>query len=150
VAQPALPVTTRDTATARIEELEKIRALLAERGMTESVKKMDRRIAILRESMLPAPRPAAAGANGSHGSHGSHAPQLSELDDLLRARAILAERGLARSVQSLDRRIAALRAQRARADMDVPAGALLEITASRAAPEDQTTRLVIDASAPQP
>jgi hypothetical protein len=144
VAQPALPVTTRDAATARVEELEKIRAVLAERGMTESVKKMDRSIAILRESMLPAPRPAAAGANRSH------VPQLSELDDLLRTRAILAERGLARSVQSLDRRIAALRAQRARADMDVPAGALLEITASRAAPEDQTTRLVIDANAPQP
>lgn len=81
---------------------------------------------------------------------GVNAPQLSELDDLLRTRAILVERGLARSVQTLDRRIAALRAQRARADMDVPAGALLEITASRADPEDQTIRFVIDASAPQP
>jgi hypothetical protein len=144
VAESALPVTTRDEAAALIEELEKIRAVLAARGMTESLKKMDRRIAILRESMLPAPRPAAAAAAGVN------APQLSELDELLRTRAILVERGLARSVQTLDRRIAALRAQRARADMDVPAGALLEITASRAAPEEQSARFVIDASAPQP
>ncbi len=93
---------------------------------------------------LPPPRAfAAAGARDD-------APQLSELDDLLKTRAILAARGLEKSVQTLDRRIAALRARRARADMDVPAGALLEISASRAAPDDQTTRLVIDASAPQP
>ena len=90
-----------------------------------------------------APVRSAAGGRGD-------APQLSELDDLLKTRDILAARGLEKSVQTLDRRIAALRARRARADMDVPATALLEISASRAAPEDQTTRLVIDASAPPP
>ena len=75
---------------------------------------------------------------------------VTRIEELEKIRAVLAGRGLARSVQTLDRRIAALRAQRARADMDVPSGALLEITASRTAPEDQTTRLVIDAGTMQP
>ena len=72
------------------------------------------------------------------------------IEELEKIRAVLAERGMTASVKKMDRRIAILRAQRARADMDVPTGALLEITASRAASEDQTTRLVIDASAPHP
>ena len=75
------------------------------------------------------------------------AERIRELENV---RAALAERGMTEAVQKLDRRISAMRAQRARADMDVPAGALLEISASRAQPEDQTTRLVIDANAPPP
>ena len=145
VAAPAAaPPATVDEAAARIEELQGIRAVLAQRGMADAVRKVDQRIAMLLEAALPAPRAfTAAGGRGD-------APQLSELDDLLKTRDILAARGLEKSVQTLDRRIAALRARRARADMDVPATALLEISASRAAPEDQTTRLVIDASAPPP
>ena len=142
VTKPVNPApVTVDEAAARIEELQRIRAVLAERGMKDAVQKMDRRIAMLKEAQLPAPQPEAAARNS---------PQLSELDELLKMRELLAARGLERSVQALDRRIAAMRARRARADMDVPASALLEITARRASPEDQTMRFVIDASAPQP
>lgn len=143
--EPAMPAQTRDEALARIEELERIRAALAARGMTDAAKKMDRRLALLREGLLPVPQAAAPAAPAPR-----KGPQLSELDDLERTRAILAERGLTKSVQTIDRRISELRAQRARADMDVPAGAMLEITARRGAPDEQTTRFVIDASAPPP
>ena len=144
---PVAPPQTRDEALERIRELESVRAMLAERGMADAVKKMDRRIAVLREGLLPEPDPVARSTSEPRVPG---APRMSELEELLRTRAALAERGLETSVQKLDRRIAALRAQRARADMDVPAGALLEISASRAQPDDQTTRLVIDASAPPP
>jgi hypothetical protein len=139
-AAAAVPGAMTDDARARIEELERLRATLAARGMTEAVTKMDRRLALLREALLPPPQPTAEG----------QITQLSELDELARTREILAARGLTDAVTKLDRRIAVLRAQRARADLDVPAGALLEISASRAAPEDQSTRIVIDASAPPP
>ena len=143
VTKPVNPApVTVDEAAARIEELQRIRAVLAERGMKDAVQKMDRRIAMLKEAQLPAPQPTAVAAGNS--------PQLSELDELLKARELLASRGLERSVQALDRRIAAMRARRARADMDVPASAMLEISASRASPDDQTMRFVIDAGAPQP
>jgi hypothetical protein len=129
----------RDEALVRIAELERIRATLAARGMADAVRKLDRRIALLREALLPAPQPAR-----------SEPDQRDELAELLRIRAVLAERGLDKSVQALDRRIATARARRARVDLDLPAGALLEISASRAAPEDQRTRLLIDAGAPPP
>ena len=130
----------RDEALARIEELERMRATLASRGMTDAVRKMDRRLALLREALLPTPEPTSE----------NHRTQLTELDELARIRDALAARGLTQAAAKMDRRIAALRARRARADMDVPAGALLEISASRAAPDDQSTRLVIDPSAPPP
>ena len=143
---PPAPEQSRDEAAARIKELEGIRAELARRGMTESVKKMDQRLKILREAQLSAPQPVARASE----PRVPGATRMSELDDLLRTRAILAERGLTRSVQTLDQRISALRARRAKADMDVPAGALQEISASRAMPEDQSIRFLIDANAPKP
>ena len=144
---PAAPPQTRDEGLERIRELEGVRAMLAERGMDDAVKKMDRRLALLREGLLPEPDPVARTTSEPRVPG---APRMSELEELLRTRAALAGRGLEKSVEKLDRRIAALRAQRARADMDVPAGALLEITANRNSPEDQSTQLIIDANAPKP
>jgi hypothetical protein len=141
------PAQTIDEAQARIRELESIRAELARRGMKDAVTKMDRRISTLREALLPEPE---AVARTTSLPRVPGAPGMSEIDELLRTRAALASRGMDKSVEKLDRRIAALRAKRARADMDVPAGALLEVTANRNAPEDQSTRLIIDANIPKP
>jgi hypothetical protein len=152
VASPAAPPAeaTRDESAARVAELERVRAILAERGMKDAVAKMDRRIALLKEAALPVPGAAGASAASRGGT------QLSEVEDLLQVRRLLAERGLTASVKSVDRRIAALRARRARPDLATPViagasgAATLEITARRAAPEAQRTRLVIDANAPLP
>lgn len=138
---------TPDEARERIRELESIRGELARRGMADAVKKMDRRIAVLKEALLPEPD---ATVRTTSLPRVPGAPRMSELEELLRARAALAARGLDKSVEKMDRRIAALRARRARADLEVPAGALLEITANRNAPEDQSTRLIIDANTPKP
>jgi hypothetical protein len=138
-AAPAAPAAEAKTseAAAQLAELTRIRAVLAERGMNDSVKRLDLRIAALRENMRPAPR-AAAAAN----------PQTSQLDELLEIRALLAARKLDDSVKVLDRRIAALRAQRARPELATPTAVRLEISARRAAPEDQTTRMIFE-STPQ-
>jgi hypothetical protein len=73
-----------------------------------------------------------------------------QIDDLLNMRNILAARGHTGAAGKLDRRIAALRAQRARADRDTPPVAVLEISASRAAPDDQRTRMIFEPGGPQP
>jgi len=65
-----------------------------------------------------------------------------QIDELMNMRNILAARGMTGAVSKLDRRIAALRAQRARAERSTPAAAVLEISASRASPGDQRTRLI--------
>jgi hypothetical protein len=130
---------TPDEAAARLAELKRIRDILADRGMTEAVKTMDRRIAMLRESLLPAPSAAPPAARH----------QLSEIEELLEVRAALEARGMKAAVATLDRRIAALRARQARAGLVTPAGARLEISARRDAPDEQSMRL-IDATAPQP
>ena len=65
-------------------------------------------------------------------------------------RDTLASRGLADAVKKMDARIAALRAQRARAEREHTPAAVLEISASRAAPEDQNMRIIFgtDGAAP--
>jgi len=73
-----------------------------------------------------------------------------QIRELLAMRATLAARGLAKAVGKLDRRIATLRAQRARENRDVPSVGVLEITASRASPGDQKARLVFEAGGPPP
>jgi len=73
-----------------------------------------------------------------------------QIDDLLRMRNILAARGLAAAAGKLDRRIAALRAQRAREDRNTPPVAVLEISARRAAPAEQRTRLIFEPDGPPP
>jgi hypothetical protein len=73
-----------------------------------------------------------------------------QIDDLLRMRNVLAARGLTAATTKLDRRIAALRAQRAREDRNTPPIAVLEISASRASPGEQSTRLIFETNGPPP
>jgi len=75
-------------------------------------------------------------------------PAAEKIDELMRMRQALASRGMNDAVAKLDRRIAALRAQRARADRTP--GTVLEISASRAAPETQRMRLIFEAGGPPP
>jgi ankyrin repeat protein len=76
-------------------------------------------------------------------------PASEKIDELMRLRETLASRGLNAAVKRLDTRIATLRAQRARADRSTPA-AVLEISASRAAPESQRMRMIFGADGPPP
>jgi len=73
-----------------------------------------------------------------------------QIDELMNMRTILAARGLRDAAGKLDRRIAALRAQRARAGRDLSPAAVLEISASRASPRDQQTRLIFEPGGPLP
>jgi ankyrin repeat protein len=81
-------------------------------------------------------------------------PPVSEfagkIDELERMRDTLAARGLADAVKKMDTRISALRAQRARAEREDTPAAVLEISARRAAPEDQNMRIIFgtDGAAP--
>ena len=77
-------------------------------------------------------------------------PLADKIDELMRMRNALAQRGMEAAVAKLDRRIAALRAQRARAYKDSLPAAVLEITAKRAAPQEQRTRLIFENNGPQP
>lgn len=67
-----------------------------------------------------------------------------ELEDLLRMREILAQRGLA--TQAIDNRIAAERARIVRAELNrdalPPRAATLEITASRKSPKEQSANII--------
>jgi hypothetical protein len=76
-------------------------------------------------------------------------PANEKIDELMRMRQALASRGMNDAVKKLDTRIAALRAQRARADRHTPA-TVLEISASRAAPENQRMRVIFGADGPPP
>ena len=73
-----------------------------------------------------------------------------QIEELLHMRNILASRGLTAATGKMDRRIATLRAQRARADRDRPPAVMLEISASRASPNDQKARLIFGADGPPP
>jgi len=93
------------------------------------------------------PLPAAALAPPPPEAEGAAASQIEEL---MAMRKLLAARGLAGAVGKLDRRIAALRAQRARAARDRSPAAVLEISASRTSPGDQRTRLIFGTDGPPP
>jgi ankyrin repeat protein len=69
-------------------------------------------------------------------------PATAQIDDLMSIRNVLASRGMADAAGRLDQRIAALRAQRARANRDTTPAAVFEISASRASPDEQRTRLI--------
>ena len=73
-----------------------------------------------------------------------------QIQDLMHMRNILASRGLTAAVGKMDQRIAALRAKRARADPNRPPAVMLEISASRASPSDQRTRLLYGTEGPPP
>jgi uncharacterized protein len=77
-------------------------------------------------------------------------PAGEKIEELMRMREALASRGLKDSVGKLDKRIAALRAQRARADRNKPPIAVLEISASRASPEKQRMRVIFESNGPPP
>lgn len=74
-------------------------------------------------------------------------PLAAQIDELMRMRNTLASRGLTQAVGRLDRRIASLRARQARAALDTRrqarTGVVLEISARRAAPTDQESRLLL-------
>ena len=77
-------------------------------------------------------------------------PLTVQIESLLRMRDVLAARGLTEEPAKLDKRIAALRAQRARADRGKSPAAVLEISASRASPEDQRMRMIFGVGGPPP
>lgn len=77
-------------------------------------------------------------------------PQAEKIEELVRMRNTLAQRGMKSAVEKLDRRIATLRMQRARAYLDSLPAAVLEISARRAAPADQRTRLLLEPGAAPP
>ncbi len=77
-------------------------------------------------------------------------PMAGKIAELVDMRNILASRGMTGAVDKLDRRIASLRAQRARAERDTPQAAVLEISASRASPRNQETRLLFGTDGPPP
>ncbi len=92
-------------------------------------------------------QPSASSAPPAPQAADAKAEQIREL---LGMRDTLASRGHAEAVSKLDRRIAALRAQRARGNRDTPPAGVLEISASRAAPEEQKARLLFDSNGPPP
>jgi hypothetical protein len=67
-----------------------------------------------------------------------------QIDGLMRVRATLASRGLNKDVQQLDRKISSLRFKLARPGEDYRRPAVLEISASRKAPAEQNTRLIVE------
>jgi len=92
------------------------------------------------EPEAPAEAPAPGAAD----------PAAQQISDLLNMRNILDARGMTGAAGALDRRIAALRAQRARANRDVPPISVFEISASRASPDDQRARLIFEPGGPPP
>jgi hypothetical protein len=92
-------------------------------------------------------RPAASPPPAVPEPADARAEQIRELLDM---REILAARGLTDATSKLDRRIAALRAQRARENRDVPPIGVLEISASRASPGEQKARLLFESNGPPP
>jgi len=70
----------------------------------------------------------------------AQAPAAGQISELMRMRSTLAARGMTDSVERLDRRIASLRAQQAREH--ARSSMVFEITARRAAPTEQETRLL--------
>jgi hypothetical protein len=73
-----------------------------------------------------------------------------QIDELVRMRDTLAARGLKDAVRKIDTRIAFLRAQRARAERGQTPAAVLEISASRASPDDQRMKIIFGADGASP
>ena len=77
-------------------------------------------------------------------------PLTVQIESLVRMRDVLAARGLTEEPAKLDRRIAALRVQRARADRGKAPAAALEISASRKTPQDQRMQVIFGVGGPPP
>jgi len=77
-------------------------------------------------------------------------PQAVRIQQLVGIRNALDRRGMKDAVAKLDRRIAGLRAQQARAYKDSIPAAVLEISARRGKPGEQSTRMVFEKEGPPP
>lgn len=130
ITPAAAALEPKSIAVAEIEELLQIRNVLLARRMTEAVARLDRRIDRLRErEQARATEPTGATRAG-------------QIDELERIRGILASRGMTDAVATVDRRLDALRKRRARSKPEGPPAAVLEISARRAAPQEQSSRLL--------
>jgi hypothetical protein len=125
----------RQPLASQIDDLLNVRTTLAARGMTESVQKVDKRIEQLRAAQerarLQAQRAPAIIAGAAPASSAASGSGSEQIDALMDMRATLAARGMTEAVEKLDRRIASLRARRAKPDLDAPDGAVLRITGTR-------------------
>ncbi len=117
----------------QIEDFEAVRATLAARGLSASVERLDKRILELRAAQARAreQEQRVAAAPGP----GQGAAESGPIDAMLALRNTLAARGMSEAVDKLDRRIASLRAKRAKPDLDAPDDAVLRITARRPQPK---------------
>jgi hypothetical protein len=95
-------------------------------------------------------RVAASRPKASWGEPKKSDPIPKDIEELLNIREILASRDF--SLEKIDRRIAALRAQYVRASLrkEAPPPAVLEISASRSAPREQRARIVIETGKQSP
>jgi uncharacterized protein len=123
-----------------------------------------RRLSIARMVALPEQFAAAANLPKSHWGdpvRSQAAPSAApppeaedaaadKIRELMGMRDTLAARGMREAAAKMDRRIATLRAQRVRANRDVPPISVLEISASRTSPADQKARLLFDTDGPPP
>jgi hypothetical protein len=73
----------------------------------------------------------------------AQAPSVVQIDELMRMRQALAARSMTQAMERLDRRIASLRARQAREQAKERSQMTLEITARRASPTDQESRLLL-------
>ena len=87
-------------------------------------------------SVAPAAPPAARPDPGRE--------MRAQIDSLLRVRTTLAARGMNKDVQLLDKKISSLRFKLARPGEDYRRPAVLEISARRKAPAQQSTRLIVE------
>lgn len=71
-----------------------------------------------------------------------------QIDGLVRTRSALEAKGMNRDVQLVDKKISALRFRLAKPGEDYRRPAVLEISASRRAPNEQSTRLIVAPAAP--
>ena len=138
VAAGSTPAQQRQPLASQIDDLINVRATLAARGLTASVEKVDRRIVELRAAQerarLQAQRPPAAATSPTPAPQTAAGPGAEQIDALMSLRNTLAAKGMREAVDKLDLRIAALRAKRAKPDLDAPDGAVLLITATRPKP----------------
>jgi hypothetical protein len=95
-------------------------------------------------------RSQAAPATGPPAAAAEVDPAAIRIEQLVGMRNALARRGMKDSVAKLDRRIAQLRAQRARAQKERTPAVVLEISARRGAPAEQSTRLIFEAGETPP
>jgi hypothetical protein len=96
----------------------------------------------VRSQPAPAAGPPSAGAEVD--------PLAIRIEQMVGMRNVLERRGMKDAVAKLDQRIAGLRAQRARTYKDSIPAAVLEISARRGKPGEQSTRMIFESDGPPP